>query len=114
MRGSTQQLTETEGDSHSQTRQRSWDPLGKVGGKIEGFEGDRIPTGRQTMSTLMDSWESLETEPPTKDHKQAEGCLVFPQWERTHLILQRLIAPGWGMSHPLRDKEKRRWGREIQ
>ena len=26
----------------------------------------------------------------------AEGCLVWPQWKRTSLILRRLNAPGCG------------------
>jgi hypothetical protein len=58
------------------------------------------------MSTNLDPWEFPETEPPTKEHTWAgpsspfpyvaEGCLVWPQWERMNLILQRLDEPGWG------------------
>jgi hypothetical protein len=46
-----------------------------------------------------------ETEPPTRSihgHSQAPGtyigevCLVWTHWEKTHLILERLEAPGEG------------------
>jgi hypothetical protein len=43
-----------------------------------------------------------ETKLPTQEHTQAlgpyaaEGCLVWPQWERVCLILQRLDASGLG------------------
>jgi hypothetical protein len=26
----------------------------------------------------------------------AEGCLVWPQWEKMHLVLEKLEAPGKG------------------
>ena len=47
------------------------DPYGGIRGRTEGGEGDDNPIGRPTMSTNLDPWELLETEPPTKEHTQA-------------------------------------------
>jgi hypothetical protein len=46
------------------------DSYGRVGGRIEGPEGDRNSTGRPTKSTHLDPWELSDTEPPTKEHTQ--------------------------------------------
>jgi hypothetical protein len=40
----------------------------EFGGKNEGSEGDRNPTGRPKVSTNLNLWELSETEPPTKHH----------------------------------------------
>jgi hypothetical protein len=44
------------------------DSSGRVGGKIEGPEGDQNSTGSPTESTNLDSWRVSETETPTKEH----------------------------------------------
>jgi len=47
-------------------------PYGRrAGGRIEGTEGAKNPTGRPTESTNPDPWELSETKPPTKEHTQA-------------------------------------------
>ena len=82
-------------------------PYGRVRGRIEGEEGDGNPIGRPTLSTNLDPQELPETKPPIRDHTWAglrspgtyvaEDCLVWPQWERMCLILERLDAPGKGI-----------------
>ena len=80
--------------------------------RIEEAEGERDPIGRPSVSTNVDPRELPETEPPTRQHtKVAQGtqyiyedCLVWLQWEKMHLILERLEtqrrgnpgrAPSW-------------------
>ena len=50
----------------------------RVGGRIEGPEGDRNSIGRPTESNNLDLWGLPETGPPTKDHTQA-GPIPLPQ-----------------------------------
>ena len=38
---------------------------------IEGSEGDRKSTKKSTESNNLDPWKLSETDPPTKEHKQA-------------------------------------------
>ena len=47
------------------------------------WERIEVPTGRSKESSNLDPWEVSETEPLTCLH----DCLVWPQWERIHLIL---------------------------
>ena len=54
LRGSTQQLTQTDKDIHSQTVDGAW----RIGGRITGPKGDRNSTGRPTESTNLDPWDS--------------------------------------------------------
>lgn len=49
------------------------DPYGRTGGRIEGPERDRNPTGILTVLTNLDSLEFSKTELPTKEHIQAGG-----------------------------------------
>jgi hypothetical protein len=44
----------------------------KVGGRIEGPEGDETSTGRPTEPTNLDPWHLLDTKQPTKEHTQGE------------------------------------------
>jgi hypothetical protein len=44
---------------------------GRVGGIIEGPEGDRNVTGKPTESNNLNPWVLTETEPPTKEHTWA-------------------------------------------
>jgi hypothetical protein len=91
------------------------DPYGRAKGTIEGPEGDGNRTGRPTVSTNLDPWKLPETETPTKEHIPvsgpgtyvAQGCLVWPPWERTH---QGEGIPGGG-GHPFRSKWEGAWGR---
>lgn len=64
---------------------------------MEGLEGDGTPTGRPTTATNLDPW--------SHQSKSVHGLdagpwhiysLVLCQWEKRHLILQRLGEPGWG------------------
>jgi hypothetical protein len=48
-----------------------WDTYERVGGRIEGPDGEGNPTGRPTESTNLDPLELSETEPQTKEHKVA-------------------------------------------
>jgi hypothetical protein len=61
-------------------------PYRRVGGRIEGPEGDGNPMGRLTVLTNLDPWELLEAELHGSDTYVAWGFLVWPQWERMHLI----------------------------
>ena len=69
--------------------------FGRVRERIEGPQGDGNPTGRLTVSTNLDPWELLETEPSFKEHtwtylspppppppNGSEGNLVVPQKDR--------------------------------
>lgn len=47
------------------------DPNGRVGGRIEGPEGDGNTTGLPTVSTVLDLWQLSETDPPTEEHTWA-------------------------------------------
>jgi hypothetical protein len=40
----------------------------RVRERIEDPQGDSNPLERATVSTILDSWEFPETEPPTKEH----------------------------------------------
>jgi hypothetical protein len=40
---------------------------GRVSGKIEGHEGNRIFTGRPTLSTNLDVWRVSDIEPPATE-----------------------------------------------
>jgi hypothetical protein len=44
------------------------DSYGRVRRRIEDHEGDRNCAGRPTVSTKLEPWELLQTEPPTKEH----------------------------------------------
>ena len=46
------------------------DFYGSMRGRIEGTEWDANHTGRPTVSTNLDPWELLDTDPPTKEHTQ--------------------------------------------
>jgi hypothetical protein len=70
LRGSTQQLTQTDTDTHSQWWIETEDSYRRNGGRIVGPEGNRNSIGRPTESTNLDPWGS-ESEPPTKEHTQA-------------------------------------------
>jgi hypothetical protein len=47
----------------------------------------------------------------------AENCVVWPQWEKIHPILERFEAPrkrdAWGGEHPLRGKGEKEWDGEL-
>ena len=49
----------------------------------------------------------------------AEDCLVWPQWEKMHLTLERLEVPGteeawwWWWGHNLGDRGEEEWGEEL-
>jgi hypothetical protein len=58
LRGSTQQLTQTDADTHSQTMDGAWGLLLKSSRKVVSIEGDRNLTGRPTESTTLDPWGS--------------------------------------------------------
>jgi hypothetical protein len=85
---------------------RSWDPCGWIGEKLEEAEGEGDPMGRPAVSTHLDSWDLLDTEPQTRQHTPAdmrypntyaaEDCLLWPQWEKMHLTLKRIEARGNG------------------
>jgi hypothetical protein len=73
------------------------DPYQRIGGRIEGTEGDGNPTGRPTVSTNLDplgdprdratnqrAYTGWSEAPSTYI---AEDCLVWSQWERMCLIL---------------------------
>jgi hypothetical protein len=51
-------------------------PCGRDRRRIEDPQGYGNPTGRPTVSTNLDPWELLETEPPTKEHTQAPDTYV--------------------------------------
>jgi hypothetical protein len=65
---STQQLTETDTDTHSKHWTEVWDPYGRVRGRIEGAESDGNTTGRPTLPTNLEPWELPECGLPTKKH----------------------------------------------
>jgi hypothetical protein len=44
------------------------DSYRRVGGRIEGSEGDRNSIGRSTLTINLDHWGFSETKPPTKEH----------------------------------------------
>jgi hypothetical protein len=56
----------------AETTAKQWMELrdfdGRVGGRIEGLEGDRNSAGRPTESTNLDLWGLPETELPTTEH----------------------------------------------
>lgn len=116
---SSEQLTETDADIYSQPLDWGQDPCGRVRWRIERAKEDGNPTGRPTMSTNLDIWEHPETEPPTKKHTWAgssssppyvaEGCLLWPQWERILMPQER----GWGR-HPLRGEGEEGWGEKLR
>ena len=106
---SNKQLTETEADTYTQPMDRSWGLCGWIKERLE-EEGD--PIGRPAVSNNSDPWDLSDTEPPTRQHTPAdmnglplppspntytaEDCLVWPQWEKMHLTLERLGASGNG------------------
>jgi hypothetical protein len=45
------------------------DTYGRVGGKIEGPQGDGNPTGRQPEPTNLDPWDLSELVSSTKEHR---------------------------------------------
>ena len=121
-----QQLTETDTDTYTQrTPNHSTevgDPYGGIRGRVEEAEGEGDSIGRPAVSTDPDPWELPETELPTKTILGwtegpgtyiAEDCLVSPQWEKMHLILQRLEAPGKGEAWCGVSKGKREWVEEL-
>jgi hypothetical protein len=57
LRGSTQQLTETDAKAHSQTLDGAQESCRRVVGRID------LLTRRPTVSTILDSWKFPETEP---------------------------------------------------
>jgi hypothetical protein len=71
LRGSSQQLTETDAYNHRKTLARGQNPYGRVRERVEGSERDGKPTGRPKVSATLDAWKLPETKPPTKEHKQA-------------------------------------------
>ena len=55
---------------------------------------------------------------PTPDTYLTEDCLVWPQWEKMPIILERLETPGKkgafrGREHPLRGKGEQEWDEEL-
>jgi hypothetical protein len=74
------------------------DSYRKVGGRIEGTEGDRNSTGRPRESTNQDPQEhsKIKSILGWTEGTSTWGCLVWLQWERMHLTLQRLDVPGRG------------------
>jgi len=44
---------------------------GRVGGRIEGSEGDANTTGGPTESTHLAFWELSDTESPSREHARA-------------------------------------------
>ena len=56
LRSSTQQLTQTDTDTHSQTVDGAWGLLWKNRRKDCNSKGDRNSTGRPTESTNLDPW----------------------------------------------------------
>jgi len=80
------------------------DTYGGIRGRIEGAEGKGESIGRPAVSTISDLWELPQTELSTRKHTQAgqrppstyveEDCLIWPQWVKMCLILERIEAPG--------------------
>ena len=87
LRGSTEQLTQTETDTHSQTVDGAWGLLQKKKRNDYGAEGDRNSTGRLTESTNLYPWgpQSLNHQPKNihrldlglPAHMQQMSSLVF-------------------------------------
>lgn len=90
---------------------------GRVRWRIAGPRDNRECTERPTESTKVDPWGLPETEPSNKEQAQAGPTppppnvtdvqlgltIVWPQWEKMHLVLQWLDVPGWGdtqVGHP--------------
>jgi hypothetical protein len=80
----------------------SGDPNGRVRGRAERAEGDCHPIGRKTESInqIPQSSQGLNHEPKSihglihgSTTYVAEDCLMWHQWEGTHLVLWRLDAP---------------------
>lgn len=70
--------------------------MGSMKGKTEEAERDHNPTGgKKTVSTIPEpldvTWSNNQRAnigwSITPSTYVAEQCLVFPQWERMHLIL---------------------------
>jgi hypothetical protein len=68
MRGSTQQLMETDAETQSKHWTQLRESYGRVGGRIKGPGGDRDFTGRPIGSTNLDAWGLPKIEPSTKKH----------------------------------------------
>jgi hypothetical protein len=99
------------------------DPYRRVRGRTEGPQGDGNPTGRPILST---NCQLTKTEPPTKEHTQADlrkapgtyvaqGCHIWPQWERMCLICRDLVhksgrIPGVGGELPSHESEEEGMG----
>jgi len=49
MRGSTQEMTETDAETHSQIIGRAWESCGRVEGRIEGARGVKDITRRLNL-----------------------------------------------------------------
>jgi hypothetical protein len=109
------------------------DPCGWIREKLEEAE-EGNPIGRPAVSTNLCAWDlsdhwvtnqaaytSWYKAPNTYT---AKDCLVWLQWEKTHLTLERLEAPGsvdawqgWrsrGWEHPLRERCGEEWGEELK
>jgi hypothetical protein len=79
-----QQLTKTHGQILTANHwTEAMNPHGRVRGRIEGTEGNGIPTRRTTVSTNLDSWELTEIKPPTKS---IHGLLNGPR----HICCRKL------------------------
>ena len=90
---------------------------------MEEAEGKSDPIGRPAISTNVDLRELRDRATnqsaymgagprpvPLPDTCIAEDCLVWPQWETMHLILERLEAkPAGGEGAP----SQWQWGRRI-
>jgi hypothetical protein len=79
------------------------DPYGCIRGRIEEDKGEGDPIGRPAVLTISDPKVLPETGPATRQHTWAtcrplgtfiaEDCLVWPQWEKMHLVLMEDEAP---------------------
>ena len=73
--------------------------------KLEEAEEDGSPMGNPTVSTDLETQDLSDMElPPIRYHTAAEAsdtciikdCLIWPKYEKMHLTLKSLEAPGSG------------------
>lgn len=94
LRCSTQLLTETDEETHCQTLDWGQGPLWKSWGKVKGPKGDRNSPERPTVSTNLDPWELLQTEPPSKSIHGLDRDLQ-------HICIRGLLYPASVGEHVL-------------